>query len=137
MNTIISTPAKVDMQCIDRLPSGNYRLRMRVAKRPLKRIFATVDEALRVRDAIWRELADTPHVPVDGTSISILGPTFLRKRDGNRDAATERSRWNRHIATAPFALRPLLTITKRDLLDWLDDLKGTMSAQRGHSTKPL
>ena len=69
MNTIISTPAKVDMQCIDRLPSGNYRLRMRVAKRPLKRIFGNRPASTVVTASADR--AQPPAAQAAGSSSSI------------------------------------------------------------------
>ena len=80
-----------DMRGLTPLPSGRWRLRMRFCKKKIDEVFATLNEAIRTRDAIRREIADEKMVPVDGESLLKLGPAFLRKREGNRDNRTERS----------------------------------------------
>lgn len=120
----------IDMSGIEELPSGHFRLRMQIGKRKIRGTFATAREAAAMRDAAKREIADETVTPIDGQSIVMLGPTFLRRREGNRGIATERQRWGTHVATAAFASRPVETVVRRDILDWLDELKARMTAHK-------
>jgi len=130
------TPA-LDLRGIDRLPSGRFRLRLQTKHRKVNKVFPTADEAVRVRDAMLREIADAAMVPVEGVSIKELGPRFLKKRDGNRNARTDAERWERHVATAPFAHRALSTITRRDVIEWLDALRVKETSYTNRPNKPL
>lgn len=126
----------LDMTGIEELPSGHFRLRIQIAKQKIRGTFATAAEAAAMRDAAKREVADETVRPVDGHSIVTLGPTYLRRRDGNRGIVTERQRWNSHVATAAFAALPVDTVVRRDILDWLDELKAKMTAHKwGHREK--
>lgn len=129
----------IDMSNIEQLASGHFRLRMQIGKRPIRGTFATAAEAAAMRDAAKREIADETVTPVDGHSLVTLGPTFLRRREGNRGIVTERQRWGSHVATASFALRPVETVVRRDILDWLDELKGKLTSHKwgGREKKPL
>lgn len=129
-------PTPIDMTGIETLPSGHFRLRMQIAKRSIRGTFATAEEAAAMRDAAKREIADEIMTPTDGQSIITLGPTFLRRREGNRGIVTEKQRWNSHVVTAAFAPRPVDTIVRRDILDWLDELRAKMTAHKwGHREK--
>jgi integrase len=120
----------IDMSGIEELPSGHFRLRIQIAKRPIRGTFVTAQEAADMRDAAKREIADESMTPVDGHSVLSLGPAFLKRREGNRGISTERLRWNSHVATAEFAPRPVETVVRRDILDWLDELKVKLTAHK-------
>ncbi len=117
------TERRLEMRNIEPLPSGSFRLRMQHGKRKLSRVFATVEEAIAVRDGAKRALADEIIAPVDGQSLLELGPKFLKRRDTNRSVRDDRSRWEHHISTAPFARVAVSDVQRIDVLDWLDDLK--------------
>lgn len=115
----------IDMTGIDPLPSGHFRVRVQHAKEVLTGTVATLDEALELRDALKREIVDIVATPARGMSLHAMGPRFLASRSGNRDSKTDTGRWHKHIATAPFARRPLTTVTKLDGMSWLKALKAT------------
>ena len=133
-----TTSATIDMTGIDRLPNGKWRLRKRVNKKPIcNKVFATLEEAVRVRDAILRTLADEVMVPVDGMSLFHLGPRFLRSRINDRSYDDLVSRWNNHIKTARFATMPLDAVTTPMIYEWLDDLKAKDTAPDNRPKKKL
>lgn len=129
----------IDMSNIEALPSGHFRLRMQVNGKPLRGTFATLEEAIAVRDAAKREIADEHMVIVEGQTLSQSERAFFRTREGNRGVETEKQRWRSHLATAAFAHRALPTITRRDIIDWLDELKGKLTSHRwgARAKKPL
>lgn len=129
----------IDMSNIEPLPSGHFRLRMQVGKKSIRGTFATVEEAILVRDASKREIADRSMVIVDGQSLVELKDGFFSSRQGNRGIATEKTRWTSHLATATFAHRALSTVTRRDVLDWLDELRTKTTRHRWgtRAAKPL
>ena len=129
----------IDMSNIETLPSGHFRLRMQVGKRAIRGTFATAEEAILVRDAAKREIADQSMVFVDGESLVEMRDAFFLSRQGNRDIANEKTRWSSHIAPASFAHRALSTVTRRDVLDWLDELRTKMTSHRWgkRAAKPL
>ncbi len=137
MNSLASEFPNLDVRGIDRLPSGRFRLRMQIARKTIKGTFATVEHAIRLRDAALRQVADEQMVPVDGVSLAQLGPAFLRSRESNRDHKTERRRWDRHVASAAFAMRPLVTVTRRDVKDWLEELRVKQTAYPNRENGPL
>jgi integrase len=111
---------------------------MRIGTKKFDDVFATLDEAIRVRDAIRRDIADEKMVPIDGLSVLALGPRFLRTRTGNRAHSTEVSRWNLHVAAAEFAKRPIRSIVRRDVREWANrELRETIGLQRGGRRGPL
>jgi integrase len=112
-----------DLTGIDELPSGHFRVRVQHGGAPVAKVFATPDEALRFRDALKREIVDGEFVPVKGVTLHQIGPRFLASRSGNRDTKNDSSRWYKHLATAPFARKPLIIVTRADGVAWLDALK--------------
>jgi integrase len=120
----------IDMAGIEELPSGHFRLRIQIARRPIRGTFATAQEAADMRDAAKREIADESMTPVDGHSVLSLGPAFLKRREGNRGISTERTRWTSHVASAAFAPHPVETVVRRDILDWLDELKTKLTSHK-------
>lgn len=129
----------IDMSNIEELPSGRFRLRLQVNGKPIRGIFATAEEAAEVRDAAKREIADEAMVIVEGQTLPQSERAFFRARAGNRGLDTEQQRWRSHLATASFAHRPLPSITRRDVLDWLDELKGKLTSHKWgeRAKKPL
>jgi len=129
----------IDMSNIEPLPSGHFRLRLQVNGKPIRGTFATVEEAIAVRDAAKREIADGRMVIVEGQSLVQSEKAFFLTREGNRSVSDDRLRWKSHLATASFAHRPVPTISRRDILDWLDGLKTKLTAHRWgkRSAKPL
>jgi integrase len=115
---------------IDLRPSGKYRVRLMVHGKRVPREFDTVDEAVTARDASYRALHDKRLVPVHGMTLKQAGHAFLAKRKTLRNYATDKSRWNLHVATAPFADRPIQAITRRDILDWRDELEEKETSDR-------
>ncbi len=110
---------------IDALPSGRFRARVQHGGEVISKTFATVEEAIEFRDAVRREIADGTAILSKGQSLHAIGPTFLASRSGNRDNKTDGSRWHMHVATAPFARRPMTTVERLDGLTWLEQLKTT------------
>lgn len=129
----------IEMDNIEPLPSGHFRLRMQVGKRPIRGTFATAEEAAAVRDAAKREIVDQSMVVVDGDSIVSLKDAFFVGRQGNRGIATEKTRWSSHIEPSAFAHQALSTVIRRDVLDWLDELRTKMTGHRWgkRAAKPL
>jgi hypothetical protein len=113
----------MDLTGIDELPSGRFRVRVQHGRASVQKVFATPDEAARFRDALKREIVDGEFVPVKGVTLHQIGPRFLASRSGNRDTKNDSSRWYKHLATAPFARKPLVTVTRADGVAWLDALK--------------
>ncbi len=117
--------------------NGKFRVRYSDArakkdqpKRP-SRVFNTIEEAIRFRDAVYREVALVDVKPCAGMSLRQAGPGFLHRRKVMRNYATDRSRWNTHVATAHFADKALDKVTRRDVLDWVEGLETTETAGRG------
>lgn len=122
---------------LETLASGHVRFRFMYAGKKYSGTFATAEEASAVRDEMLRRLATGRAVVAHERSISKLGPTFLSSRSGNRGFNTEQKRWKKYIATAPFALRPLSTVARGDILSWLDRLRETLTGHRYRANKPL
>lgn len=108
---------------IDELPSGHFRFRFQASGKTFRGTFATLEEAVAMRDEAKRLIASGKMVVTHAASVVQLGASFKASRDGNRAHGTEIGRWDNHIATAAFARRPVSTVTPRDVRDWLDRLK--------------
>jgi len=111
------------MRNIYPLPSGNLRVRIEYRGQVADGVVATHEEAVALRDELRRQIVDGSLVPAKGKSAKDLGPLFLGSRNGNRSAEDDSSRWNRHVATAPWARRALATVTRADGKAWLRALK--------------
>jgi integrase len=80
-------------------------------------------EAIALRDAIKREIADRDMVPATGRTIADLGSAFLASRSSNRASADDRGRWATHVASSPLGKRVPSTITTKDVVGWLSALQ--------------
>lgn len=115
---------------IDERPNGMHRVRFMSSGLRKSQEFEVLDDAIRFRDAVYRDLADKAVVPVKGMSLRQAGPAFMARRKELRNYTTDKSRWNVHLLTAHFADRPLLTITRRDVLEYRDELEQRMTRDR-------
>lgn len=123
---------------VDQLPSGNYRWRVEHGGEVVSGTCATVEEAIATRAATIQQIVDGELVPASGLSLKDIGPKFLASRRGHRDVGTDESRWYEHIATAPFARRPMSTVTRAELLRWVEALarKRTHYDPEKHGARP-
>ena len=110
---------------ISLLPSGTYRIRIKYRGDVVSDVAATMEEAIAVRDAIRRQIVDGELVPTKGVNALQLRGRFLGSRNGNRDADNDSSRWDQHIARAPWARKALAAVTRSDGVAWLRLLKRT------------
>ncbi|MEO8799017.1 MAG: site-specific integrase [Polyangiaceae bacterium] len=122
---------------IDELPSGRFRYRFRINKKDISGVCATCEEAIATRDEAIRQIASGKMAVTHAASLALLGTAFLASRSGNRGHQAEKQRWNRHHAHASFATRPAITVTRRDVLDWIERLRGTDTAFIDRANKPL
>lgn len=123
----------IDMTGIDELPSKRFRLRKQVAGQTIKGTFATAKAAADARDRAITSLAAGNYELVDGESIRSLGPRFLGSRNRNRASKTDTSRWE-HIKVAPFASKPCVLVTRREVLEWIESLREVESKNRNGGT---
>ena len=115
---------------IDQRPNGKFRVRVMRRGQRVSREFDTFEAAERFRDSTYASLSAGKLNPVRGMSLAQAGPAFLAKRKDLRNYRTDKSRWNVHLLTAHFAAKPLTTVTRRDVLDWVDDLEGKQTSDR-------
>lgn len=56
-----------------------------------------------------------------GITLAAFGSKWLERREneGKRNAHSERSCWNNHVAKERFAQGPIGTVTRRDIRDWV------------------
>lgn len=112
-----------------RLPSNGARL----APQP------TYEQAATLLDAAIAVLAEgVAHVP-GGVTLVSLGEEVVSARESRRlgSASADRTRFDRHIATAPFARWPVSSITTPDVVTWLERLEATRAAPgHGHRSRP-
>lgn len=113
----------IDMRNITVLPSGHHRVRVEHLGDVLGDTVASLKEAVELRDAIKRKLADGELVATHGRTALDLGPLFLGSRNGNRSVDDDTNRWNNHIASAAWARKPLAAIGRIDGSAWLKALK--------------
>ena len=113
---------------VEKLPSGNFRFRLEHRGKVLRGTYGTPEEAAEVRAETKRAIA-LGHVElVEHGSIAEIGPAFLKSREGNRGYATESRRWNLHIAKSSLGRRAARSISRRDVLRWLDELRAKMTS---------
>lgn len=118
----------IDMTNITALPSGNFRVRLEYRGEVLGGTFATADEAIDVRDMLKRRIVDGDLRPSKGASAIDLGPRFLASRSGNRSVSDDEGRWHLRIVLASWARRPVTSVTRKDGLEWLAELKKERTA---------
>src|SRR5688572_20556569 len=76
-----SRPREKRPDNIDRLPSGKLRVRIEHQGRVASVVRnMSVPEAVEVRDALKREIADGAYIPKEGASLKDIGPQFLASR---------------------------------------------------------
>jgi site-specific recombinase XerD len=112
-----------DMNCIEPLPSGSYRVRVRYRGELVTGTVPTVDDARQLRDEFKRRIIDGDLAPTHGKSAKELGPRFLASRADNRSVDDDTGRWHRHVATASWARRQLASVTRADGAAWLKELR--------------
>jgi integrase len=105
--------------------SGLYRFRAR-AKGKLATLISGVSqaEADEAAEAYrWNREAD---VLREGVTLAQFGSGFLERREleGVRAIRTDRSVWGKHIAKAAIGQLRVATLTRRDIIEWRDGLRG-------------
>lgn len=121
---------------IDRLPSGKLRVRVKHRGATVTQIVEDAAEAERVRDAIKRAIVDGDLVPAAGLTMADLGARYLATRKRERDHGNVTSRWETHVAPAPWAQKPLGAVTRRDGEAWLAALEGRTTAHAYPGDRP-
>jgi integrase len=112
-----------DMRNIYPLPSGHFRVRFEYRSETIDHVVATYEEAVDLRDELKRQILDDGLVPAKGRAPRDLRALFLGSRNGNRSTKDDASRWDKHIAPAPWARKALVSITRSDGNAWLKALK--------------
>jgi integrase len=108
-----------DLRNITRIPSGHFRVRIEHRGEVLSGVVATQAEALDLRDELKRQIVDGELAPTKGSTPSDLRGRFLGSRNTNRSADDDSSRWDNHIAHAPWARKGLDAISRADGSAWL------------------
>jgi integrase len=113
------------MTGVDRLRSGKYRVRVQRGRKPVKvPLCDTPEEAVALRRAIVKEIGNGDLVPATGLSVKQWGPTWLQKhRSVKRGFKSERNLFWSRVATADLAKKPMVAISRKDVLDWLSELR--------------
>lgn len=114
-----------DMRNIERLPSGNYRVRVEHRGELATGVVASHEEALDLREELKRQIVDGNLAPTKGKTAKDLRAHFLGSRNSNRSADDDTGRWDNHIASAPWTRKPLVAVTQADGRAWLRVLKRT------------
>jgi integrase len=83
--------------------------------------FDTREEAVGFANAVTLEKINGENMVLTGVTLAAYGKRWLDRReaDGKRNIRTDRSRWNLHIATAPFAQDPISSIDPKTVRDWV------------------
>jgi integrase len=118
-----------DLEGIDQRPNGTFRVRYSERRRRRSKHFKTEDEAVRFRDAVRRATAKI-EAPVLGMSVQQASHSFLAKRKHLRDHRSDVSRWRRHIEGTRLAAMDVSLVTRRDVLDWRDELDQALTQHR-------
>jgi hypothetical protein len=111
-----------DLPNINVLPSGRHRVRIEHAGDVLGGTVDTEVEAIALRDALKRQIADRDMVPVVGSTLVDLTSSFLSSRLKNRSSANDERRWHRHIRDSELATIPVVAIQTPDVVAWLERL---------------
>lgn len=111
---------------------GRIRFRVRVTvagRRVSLGLFDTredAEDALRAHDELHR---DEPR----GLTVVALGERWLDRRELDRDhhraAAKDRSRWKKHVATAPFATKLVRSVEPQDVRHWVRNRLAHLATQ--------
>lgn len=121
---------------IEQLPSGRFRLRIRLGGRPVSEVCDTLEDAIATRDAAKRLFVDEGMQAVHGSSLTQLTAPFFRSRADHRAAIKDRNVWDTHVLAAPFAARPVTTLTRPEILDWVQSLRRKTTAYP-HGDRPV
>lgn len=128
--------AAIDLRCIEVLPSGRYKVRVQSHGTILRKTLDTVAEAILFRDGLTDEIQSANLVPSTGLSLVQWGPTWLQKyRSIKRGFSTERQRFWTHLSTASFARKPLASITRKEVKDWVFGLRKRKTQHKWGSAK--
>ena len=106
--------------------SGLFRVRARVGKkRPVlgKNLTrAAADELANGYAAVRVEQSVR-----EGLMLETFGEGFFfrRQRKGVRGWKKDQDRWNKHVARAPIGKLAVSTLSRRDIVDWVDALPGS------------
>jgi integrase len=105
------------------MPDGQFRPRLPTKGRERLRSCPTWEDAARLLDGALAELADGATAP-SGLTLRAWGVIWLEQRelDGVRGIGTDRSRWRSHVEEAHFIDWPITSITRADVVRWLDEL---------------
>ena len=113
---------------------GRFRVRVRIEGG--YRDFDVVDTREEAEELLrgFSVLATKEEIATTGETLRAYGVGWLDQRElgGVRNIKTDRSRWERHVLSAPFADDALRTIGRRDVKAWVAGLCGRAAAdQRG------
>ncbi len=111
-----------DLANITTLPSGRSRVRIEYGGRVLGGVEDTEQEAIDLRDALRRQIADEEMVPITGATLVHLTASFLASRDKNRASKDDSGRWHRHIKNSKLGRMPVAAIETSDVVAWLEAL---------------
>lgn len=106
------------------LKSGRFWVRVPMAdgKRRSLGTFTTVEEAESVLRGAVEALADGSAADSDAmTLLQYEGRFFAWRARRGRPLNTDRSRWKLYLAEAPFAGKPMRSVTTREIQLWVDD----------------
>jgi integrase len=99
-----------------------YRPRVVInGKRMSLGLYTTPEEASGIRESTLKQVGGQQR----GFTLVTWGERWLdaRETDGvHRATENDRSRWNTHIATAPFATKPLRKIERIEIVRWVKQL---------------
>lgn len=109
---------------ITELANGRFWVRVRMedgARRPFG-TYATREEAESVLRGTIARLGAGQAVARDTmTLLTFEAKFFAHRHRKRRHVANDQYRWTLHLATAPFATKPLRAVTQRDIQRWVDD----------------
>lgn len=114
---------------VDQLTSGHWRVRISFpGGNRRSTTFPTHDEAERFR----RGTVGLRSNWGDVRTLLAWGEQWLERRElaGLRNVKPTRSIWKNHVATAPFAEDPLVSITRRDVKAWIAALQRKRALDR-------
>lgn len=116
---------------------GRFMARLPTADREPLGICDTYEEAAGLLDGWLANVADGSVRVASGLSLRGFGAEWLDRReiDGYRGIDTDRGRWRTHIEVAHFVDWPMRSITRADVIDWLDGMKAKRAGGRGERRK--
>lgn len=114
---------------VEALPSGRFRVRVRVKGKKTGDTFATREEAERQRALIavrYRAAAEGAPKKPEVLTLAAWAETWLARRIELKDVrAPQRDavRWARYIATTPLNAMPLVDIRAKHVAEWVDGMR--------------